>query len=227
MTSLEANVSSTLLSYDVAADEWAELPPPPVGDLVATGDELVVFAPSHESHGAGRHGPADPLPPDVVFDSVAESWVELPADPHRPSYDRMIVATDAGLVLLARDLVADPGADPPIVRAAVLDSPGDLATGRWSTLLVTADHRFDGPRLPGPLAHVPSDWAPSFAQRPRVRPGTGTGKAGGERPAPVAEICSCLRNPPSRSAPRVSSVAPFTTWEAGHARSEAAAILPA
>ena len=131
----EAGGSSTLLSYDASADKWDELPPPPVpGDLVATGDELVVFVPSHESYSADHIVPADPLPPDVVFDLSSATWAELPADPHRPSFDRKVVATDAGLVLLARARVPDPGVDPPIVRAAVLNAPGDLAAGHWSTL---------------------------------------------------------------------------------------------
>lgn len=127
--------SSRLLSYDVVADAWDELPPPPLlGDLVAVGAELVVYAPSHESHSGESIVAADPLPPDVVFHPATRTWAELPSDPHRPSFDREMVTTDAGLVLLAKDLVPDPGVDPPIVRAAVLNAPGDLAAGRWSTL---------------------------------------------------------------------------------------------
>jgi hypothetical protein len=45
-----------------------------------------------------------------------------------------MVATDAGLVLFAKDLIPNPGVDPPIVRAAVLNAPGDLTAGEWSTL---------------------------------------------------------------------------------------------
>jgi hypothetical protein len=124
-----------LLSYDVSADAWDELPPPPIEGwpaLVAAGDELVAYMPSHEEYGE-RIAPTDPLPPDVVYDPMTDTWDELPVDPHRPSFDRKMVATAAGLVLLAKDLVPEPGVDPPIVRAAVLDATS-LAAGEWSTL---------------------------------------------------------------------------------------------
>ncbi|WP_116947458.1 Kelch repeat-containing protein [Jiangella endophytica] len=121
------------VSYDAATDAWAELTPPGAADwlpLTVAGDRVVAYHDSHEVPGAEVPVAMDPLPSDLVYDAAADSWSPLPADPLGPSYDRRLVGTDDGAVLLAAALVPNPGIEPPVVDAARLD----LATGTWTVL---------------------------------------------------------------------------------------------
>ena len=117
-----------LLAWDAGDDTWTELDPPTrpgwanlVADTRGTSSRLVVASASDEY---GRH-------PDLVYEPDSGAWSELPPDPLRPSFDRVIVSTPTGLVLTAKPMTPDGGpADPAIVRAAVLE-PG---ASRWTTL---------------------------------------------------------------------------------------------
>jgi hypothetical protein len=104
------------LAYDVAADRWRQLPIPRVaGDdrrlqLVAAGDLLVAYRSPHE-RGANHQ--------DLVYDPALRAWSDLPRDPLAPSFDRSMVWTGRELVLLALDVVDNPGAEEPsLYRAA-------------------------------------------------------------------------------------------------------------
>jgi hypothetical protein len=105
------------MSYDVESDRWKELPMPPVGEdrtyvLAPAGDRLVAYQ-STQEHGVRS---------DLEFDPSARTWSELPADPLIPSFDRTMVWTEAGLVVLGIENVPQPGSERPAVyRAAVLD----------------------------------------------------------------------------------------------------------
>lgn len=125
--------TTSFLSYDAAADAWAELTPPEGGDwryLTVAGDRVIAYTGSHEDYTSPTPAPVDPLPADLVYDAAADSWVPLPADPLAPSYDRRLVGTDDGAVLLSSDLVPNPGVEPPVVHVAKFD----LATGTWTEL---------------------------------------------------------------------------------------------
>jgi hypothetical protein len=114
---------NALLDYDVATDRWTTLPRP-VSEwyaLVADGHRLVLVSGSDE----------DGDRPDLAYDVATERWSELPADPIGPAFNRGLIATPAGLVLTAQELVPNPGADgPSLVLAALLDRK----TGRWTRL---------------------------------------------------------------------------------------------
>lgn len=122
------------LAYDVAADAWTELTPPAAGGawlaLTVAGDRVVAYHGSHEAVGAEVPTALDPLPADLVYDTDAGTWTALPADPLGPSYDRRLIGTDDGAVLLASALVPNPGVEPPVVDAARLD----VTTGAWTEL---------------------------------------------------------------------------------------------
>ncbi len=129
----EGTTTRTFQSYDAGADGWAELTPPPGSEwvsLTAVRDRVVAYHGSHESLGAEVPTALDPLPADLVYDAAADTWTPMPADPLGPSYDRRLVGTDDGAVLLASALVPNPGVEPPVVDAARLD----LATGAWTEL---------------------------------------------------------------------------------------------
>jgi hypothetical protein len=104
---------SAFLTYDTADDEWEELelPPNPLYRmLIATEDRLVAY----------QHSQEDRIEGDFAYDEGSASWSELPADPLRASYDRSMVWTDEGLVLLGIELVPNPGAaEPSLYRAAI------------------------------------------------------------------------------------------------------------
>ena len=121
---LFVRVDATLLSYDVDADRWHRLPRrvSPWYDLVADDNRLILVSGSDE--GSVR--------PDLAYDVAADAWARLPEDPIGAAFDRGMVATDRGLLLLAKELVANPGGGdrPSIVLAALLD-PG---SGTWERL---------------------------------------------------------------------------------------------
>lgn len=122
----EPEAHPAFLSYDVAEDRWDELPMPPVVDgwwpfLASYGHRIVAYQSSQEVR----------VLADLVFDPTTGTWSELPRDPLVPSFDRSMVGTDAGLVLIGIENVPQPGSDGPAVyRAAVLDP----ATGAWRRL---------------------------------------------------------------------------------------------
>lgn len=103
------------LGYDVSEDRWVELPLPPGGvghrptSLLAAGDVLVAY-----------QGQTDQ--PDLVFDPNKQAWKALPTDPLAPSFDRQLLWTSGEVLLLAAELVPQPGSDgPSLQRAALLD----------------------------------------------------------------------------------------------------------
>ena len=124
----------TFLSYDVSDDRWEHLATPALAayfSLSAAGDRVVAYASSHEQFNDPTGIAAlDPLPEDFVYDPVTAAWTALPPDPLRPSFDRFLHQTDAGIVMLTKDLVPNPGTEPPVTRAARLDP----VTLTWSRL---------------------------------------------------------------------------------------------
>lgn len=126
-----------LLSYDASADAWAthRAPSslPEYGQVVADGGRIIVIR-------GERHRGDDP---DPVYDTQAQTWSHLPADPLDSAFGRMLTATSAGLVLTGHDLVAQPGSEKPsFVRAARLAPESDqwqlladsdqLGGGQWT-----------------------------------------------------------------------------------------------
>lgn len=114
------------LRYDVARDRWDELEPPSTGTdrsylLAAAGERVVAYQSSQEWG----------VRPDLEYEPASGAWSELPADPLIESFDRTMLWTDTGLVLLGIENVPQPGsAEPGLYRAAVLD----LATRSWRRL---------------------------------------------------------------------------------------------
>lgn len=131
----EGGGATSFLSYDVAADSWTTLTSPGTTDwayLTVAAGQVVAYRSTHEAGGEAIQA-LDPLPADLVYDPAADSWAALPADPLGPSFDRRLVGTDDGVVLLASDLVPDPGVEPPVVHAATLDLAAGSA-GAWTEL---------------------------------------------------------------------------------------------
>ena len=122
----EMGAESAFLSYTPGDEGWVELALPPFGpdsfmSLVAAGDRLVAYQDTHEL-GAAR---------DLSYDPSADRWTELPADPLTPAFDRQMAWTDGALVLLARELIPNPGSEEPsLVVAARLE----LQHGTWERL---------------------------------------------------------------------------------------------
>lgn len=114
------------LAYDVKDDKWHELAEPPVKQdpyigVIPAGESLIAF------HTSQEYGPIA----DLVYDPKADSWREMAADPLAPSYDRVMVWTETEVVLLAREVVPNPGSErPSLVRAAAYDP----ATEKWRRL---------------------------------------------------------------------------------------------
>lgn len=117
--SSHASVRPAFLSYDPDADRWEELVLPQQHRqriLASAGSRVVAFQQSQED---GVHG-------DLIYDPDSQEWSELPADPLAPSFDRWMVWSDEGLVLLGIEVVPQPGATKPAVYRAAL-----LVEGRW------------------------------------------------------------------------------------------------
>lgn len=119
----------SFLRYTPQTDAWSTLPPPPdpSARLVAAGNRVLAI------HQTNEHDAIPDSSVDAVFDG--ESWSSLPADPLGPSFDREAIWLGGEVLLTARDLVPNPGADEPaLVRLATLDS----TLTRW-TLLPDSD----------------------------------------------------------------------------------------
>jgi hypothetical protein len=114
----------TLIAYDVATDSWERVRDnlDPWTDLAADGDRLVLVSGSDEQT----------VKPDLVYHAGTGAWSRLPEDPIGPAFDRGMVATRQGLVLLAHELVDNPGGgdQPSLVLAALLDRD----TNTWTRL---------------------------------------------------------------------------------------------
>lgn len=121
---LFVRVGRSLLDYDIEDDRWQQLPRRVSDwyDLVADGDRLLLVSGSDEQG----------VRPDLSYDVDDGGWSRLPEDPIGPAFDRGIIPTGRGLVLLALELTDSPGAgdQPAVVLAALLDR----ATGTWSRL---------------------------------------------------------------------------------------------
>jgi hypothetical protein len=110
------------ISYDPGRDTWSAHPNPPGtgGALVAAGDAVLSVS------GSAEGGPAV----DAVFDPKTDAWKELPGDPLAPSFERAAVWVNGSLLLTAKNLVSNPGAEEPsLVRLARLDG-----LTRWTAL---------------------------------------------------------------------------------------------
>lgn len=130
---VDSDGPAVLLSYRVAQDRWQEWPVPvdDLGTPVADGDSVVFVAGSHERG----------VSPDHVLDVATGSWSVLAQDPLGPAFDRVLTPTPDGLVLVARELVPDPGSGgPALAQAALLDRtdstwtrlPGTGQIGGWT-----------------------------------------------------------------------------------------------
>lgn len=112
--SSSSELKEAFLSYDAGNDRWTQLELPPVGTpvaLTAADDKVIAYQTTQE----------DGVRPDLSFDPATGRWSKLPRDPLEPSFDRSMVWTDQGLVLLGIESVPNPGAEGPAVyRAAIL-----------------------------------------------------------------------------------------------------------
>ncbi|RNL65272.1 hypothetical protein EFK50_04745 [Nocardioides marmoriginsengisoli] len=121
---LFVRVGRKLLDYDLDADRWRVLTRPSSDwyDLEADGDRLLLVSGSDENG----------VRPDLAYEPVTRAWSELPEDPLGPLFDRGLLATPAGVLLVGKELVASPGGGdrPSYVLGALLDR----STGTWSTL---------------------------------------------------------------------------------------------
>lgn len=115
-----------VLAWDATQDTWTELDPPTkpkwsilVADTLAEQPRLVLASGSDENG----------IRPDQVYEPVDGTWSRLPANPLRPSFDRVLISTPSGLVLTAKPIAPDGGPEnPALVRAAVL--PAGSSTWR-------------------------------------------------------------------------------------------------
>lgn len=110
-----STVAAAFLKYDPGSDRWSRLPlpdPKPPWPLLASAPSGLI---------AYQHSQEGGVTPELLFDPATGTWTEFPPDPLRPSYDRTIVPTDSGIVLIGMGLrgSADPG--PPLYGAAALD----------------------------------------------------------------------------------------------------------
>ena len=123
--SFEDKPTAAWVAYDTAADSWARLPDPMVGDngpagLVRAEERLIAF------HTTDEHGER----PDSIYDPSSGAWTDLPNDPLPPSFDRMMVWTGSGVGLLGRDAAALNEPNRPPLRAAIFD----LREQTWQAL---------------------------------------------------------------------------------------------
>jgi hypothetical protein len=117
---LFVRVEGQLLDYDATIDRWKTLEVPGTApewlSLTVDGRRLVLTSGSDEQV----------RQPDRVLDTRTGEWSTLPNDPLGLSFDRMITATDEGLVLTAKRIEAGGSpADPALVRAALLPHGSD------------------------------------------------------------------------------------------------------
>lgn len=111
-----------LMRYRPADDAWDTLPGPPADgsyQIAPAGDDLLAYSPSEE---AGEV-------PDWLFDTGAEVWQALPADPLPPSYDRHIVSVNGDLMVFAKHI--DPSS---IQLGPITGARLDTTTGTWTEL---------------------------------------------------------------------------------------------
>lgn len=116
-----------LYSYDVDADEWTveqNVPDPAVGMLTASDDHLFLYSSSDEWGET----------PDWMLDTESGEWTEIPDDPFDAMFDRRLIPTEHGLVLVARELSKVYGSEPSVARVALLEA----ASGEWRVLPDTA-----------------------------------------------------------------------------------------
>jgi hypothetical protein len=114
--------ATALLAYDLAADRWRRLPPPPdvdperVDGVVTAAGRAVVWT-------ANLNGEVLRL---LAFDPASNRWAELPEDPLAPGISRVVVADGDSLLLLDHEVGSDPGGDPPLRIAEYR-----FETNRW------------------------------------------------------------------------------------------------
>lgn len=117
-----------LLAWDAEQDSWTEL------DLPTSPDGATLVADTRAGtarlllvSGTDENG----VRPDQVLAPADGTWSRLPANPLRPSFDRVVVSTPHGLVLTAKAIGADGGPeDPALVQAALLPR----GASRWQRL---------------------------------------------------------------------------------------------
>ena len=164
---LLTDAPAAFLSYDPASDRWQLLPAPPVaGALVAAGDKVLIV--STDS------------PRDAVYEPRTGTWRSLPRDPLGPSFDRSAVWLGDRVLLSAKKLVPNPGADAPaLVRLATLDA----GLTRWSALPdseiigyapVVAAGRAVWPYTGSSDGGQTGNWGRSYPEGAILDPATGT-----------------------------------------------------
>ncbi|OAI39163.1 hypothetical protein AYO38_08040 [bacterium SCGC AG-212-C10] len=122
--------SSAFLRYSISGDSWEELPlpggrpEPYLYTLGAAGDRLIAYTGSHESE----------VVPDLLFDTNAGSWSELPPSPLSPGFSRSMEFANGRLFLFDHEIVPNPGSEvPSLARIARYD----FATSTWEQLPTT------------------------------------------------------------------------------------------
>lgn len=119
-------VRPAFLSLTLGDEVWRELTAPAVGQnaflhLVAADDQIIAY------HGSQELG----VQPDLAYDPTEDEWTDLPVDPLAPTFDRSVVWTDAGLVVIGIGVVPQPdSAEPAVYGAARLDDE----RGEWDRL---------------------------------------------------------------------------------------------
>ena len=116
------------ISYDPQNNSWRRLSDPELGEhpnieIVRAGDRLIAYQTTDES--------GEKL--DRVYDPAADTWSDLPDDPLPASFDRMMVWTGPGVVLLGRDSASLGNPSGPTLRGAVFE----LRSGTWRLLAET------------------------------------------------------------------------------------------
>jgi len=171
---LVGGAESTFLSYTPGDDDWTVLEHPPFAAhdfvaLVAAGDRLIAVQTTHE------HG----IRADLAYDPATEHWVELPQDPLTPAFNREMVWTNVGLVLLAHAHVPQPGsAEPSLVEAARFNQ-GDAT---WERLpdseVIGSGFRWSGTAVANPAIGSAdggqvNNWGRAFPYGGVLDPGAG------------------------------------------------------
>lgn len=122
-----------VLAWEASQDTWTELDPsanPQWANLVAdtqAGQSRLLVAAGSDENG---------IRPDQVYDPADGTWSRLPANPLRPSFDRVLISTPVGLVLTAKPIGPDGGPeDPALVHAAVVRTGGS----EWQSIPPNGD----------------------------------------------------------------------------------------
>jgi hypothetical protein len=134
---------AAFVRYDPGADRWDRLPVPSQNwSTLVSADELVIAVAGSDEHRASV---------DLALDPKTKTWRRLRDDPLGPSFDREATWFDGRLLLAAKDLVDNPGADgPALVRLAWWDPDSDAWSAPTETELIGWGPRAVGDRVVWP-----------------------------------------------------------------------------